>query len=64
MIMENIPQNEKLTLFLDFHVEQLMESHNIRMEMWNINKRRHRTNNAVEGWNAKLKSIITEQQPN
>ena len=30
--------------------------------MWNINKPRHRTNNAVEGWNYKLNSIIGQQQ--
>jgi hypothetical protein len=33
------------------------------IEMWNINKHRHKTNNAVEGWNSKLNSIIGKQQP-
>jgi hypothetical protein len=31
--------------------------------MWNINKHRQRTNNAVEGLNSKLNSIIWKQQP-
>ena len=61
--MESIPQNEKLTLFIDFYVEQLMASHNIPIEMWNINNHRNRTNNAVECWHSKLKSIIAEQHP-
>jgi hypothetical protein len=58
MITENNPQNEKLTLFLDFYVEQLMASHNIPIEMWNLNNHRHRTNNAVEGWHSKLKKTL------
>jgi len=40
-----------------------METHNIPIEMRNLNKHRHRTNNSVEGVSAKLKSIIAEQQP-
>jgi hypothetical protein len=32
--------------------------------MWNKNKHRHRSNNAVEGWNSKPNSIIGKQQPN
>ena len=63
MIMENVPQNEKLTLFLDNFVEQWMENQNVPIEMQNINKYRYRTNNAVDGWNSKLSSIIGEQQP-
>jgi len=33
MIMENVPQNEKLTLFLDNFVEQWMENQNVPIEM-------------------------------
>jgi hypothetical protein len=29
MIMENVPQKEKLTLFLDYFVEQWMENQNV-----------------------------------
>jgi hypothetical protein len=57
-------QNEKLTLFLDYFVEQWMEHQNVPIEMWNIHQHRHRTNNAVEGWNSKLNSIVGKQQPN
>jgi hypothetical protein len=64
MMVENVPQNEKLTLFLDYFVEHWMESQNVPIEMWNINKHRHTTNNAVEGWNSKPNSIIVKQQPN
>jgi hypothetical protein len=64
MIMENIPQNGKLTLFIDYYVQQWMENQNVPIEMWNTNKHRLRNNNAVEGWNSKLSSIIGKQQPN
>ena len=40
-----------------------MENQNFPVEMWNINKHRHRTNSAVEGWNSKLNSMIGNQQP-
>jgi len=58
MITENFPQNEKLTLFLDNYVQQLMENQNVPIETWNINKHRPWTNHAAEGWNFKLNSII------
>ncbi|GBN39368.1 hypothetical protein AVEN_63677-1 [Araneus ventricosus] len=32
--------------------------------LWNVNDQRHRTNNAVEGWNSKLNRMIGRQQPN
>jgi len=40
-----------------------MENQYIPIDMWNINKHRHWTNNAVEGLNFKLNSIIGKQQP-
>lgn len=64
MIMDSVPQNEKLTLFLDYFVKQWMENQNVPIEMWNIHQHRHRTNNAVESWNSKLNSIIGKQHPN
>ena len=64
MIMENVPQNEKLTLFLDHYVQQLLENQNVPIETWNIYKHRSWTNHAVEGWNFKLNSVIRKQQQN
>ena len=64
MIVENAPQKEKLTLFLDYYFQQSMENQNVSIEMWNINKHRHRINNAIEGWNSKLNCIMWKQQPN
>jgi hypothetical protein len=58
MIVENAPQKEKLTLFLDYYFQQSMENQNVSIEMWNINKHRHRINNAIEGWNSKLNCIM------
>ena len=43
MIMENFPQNDKLTLFLAYYVQQLMKNQNDPIEMWNINKHWNRT---------------------
>jgi hypothetical protein len=40
-----------------------MENQNFPIEMWNTNKNRRRTNNAAEGWNPKLNSIIETQPP-
>jgi len=31
-----------------------METQNVPIDMWNTNKHRHRTNNAVEGWHPTL----------
>jgi len=41
-----------------------MKKQNVPIEMWNINKHRHRINNGVDGWNSKLNSIIVKQQLN
>ena len=62
--VENITLSEKLTLFLDYYFQQLIENQNVPIEMWNVNKRRLRTNKAVEGWNSKLNSVIGKEQPN
>jgi len=58
MIMEIVPQNEKLTLFLDYFVKQWMENQNFLIKFWNINKRRHRTNNAIQCCNSKLTGFV------
>lgn len=53
-IMEIVPQNAKLTEFLDYFVEQWLDNSSIPTELWNVYGQRHRTNNVVEGWNCKL----------
>jgi len=57
MTMENLPQNKELTLFLDCFFEQLMENQNVSKQMWNTNKHRRGTKNAIEGWNSKLTAL-------
>jgi hypothetical protein len=47
----------------NYLVEQRMKNQNVLIEMWNINKYRHRTIHADEVWNSKLNSIIGKQQP-
>ena len=54
--MENVAYNEKLTLFLDYYVQQLMENQNVPIEMWNTNKYQRWANSEVEGWNSILNS--------
>jgi hypothetical protein len=39
-----------------------MENRNVPIEIWNAKQHWHRTNNAVEGWNSKLNSIIGKQR--
>jgi len=46
--MENVPLNEKLTLFLYYYFQQLMENQNVPIKMWNINNHRLRTNKATK----------------
>ena len=64
MIVENVPLSDKVTLFLDYYFQQLIENQNVSIEMWNVNKHRLRTNKADEGWNSKLNSVIGKEQPN
>ena len=64
MIMEIVPQNEKLTLFLDYFVKQWMDNQHVSIEVWNINKHRNRTNNAIQCWNSKLTGFVGKQQHN
>jgi hypothetical protein len=62
MIMENVPQNGELTLFLYYCFQQLLENRNVPIEMWNVNKHRHRTNSVFRVWDSKLNSIAGKQQ--
>jgi type II secretory pathway predicted ATPase ExeA len=64
MIMGNVPQNEKLTLFVDYSVEQWMQNQNVPIQIWNINKHRHRINSAVKGWSSEINSAVGKQQRN
>jgi hypothetical protein len=57
-VHEKVPQNEKLSLLLDYFVERWMKNQNVPIEMWNINKHWHRINKEIEGWNSKLNSTI------
>ena len=43
MVMENLPQNANSVLCLDYFVEQWIKKENAPIEMWNVNKHRHRT---------------------
>jgi hypothetical protein len=65
MIMKNVLQNEKLTLFLDYYIQQWCRTRmfpSIRGVSISIHQYRHRTNCAVEGWNCKINSFIGRQQ--
>jgi hypothetical protein len=63
VIMENVPLSDKVTLFLDYYFQQMMENQNVPIEMWNVNKCQLRNNKAVEVWNSKLNSIRRKEQP-
>lgn len=36
MTTENVAQSKKLTFFLDYYVEQLLENQNVPIEIFNI----------------------------
>lgn len=63
LIHSQAVQNEKLTKFFDYFVDQWLENPNIQIEMWNCHQRRHRTNNVVEGWNHRLNSMVGKPHP-
>lgn len=62
-IMENITPHSQMTEFLDYFVGQWMENSNIPISLWNSYRHRHRTNNAVEGWNHKINSSVGRPNP-
>ena len=64
LIMEDAPQEDKLSTFISYFVEQWLENQNVLIDMWNVYGQRHRTNNAVEGWNSKLNKSIGTTDPN
>ncbi|CAL1265093.1 unnamed protein product [Larinioides sclopetarius] len=41
-----------------------MDNMLLPIALWNVNDQRHRTDNAVEGWNSKLNGMIGRQQLN
>ncbi|GFY12786.1 uncharacterized protein TNCV_4284441 [Trichonephila clavipes] len=49
--------------FIDYFVEQWMDSTIMPIKVWNVYGQRHRTN-SVEGWNSKLNAITGRKQPN
>lgn len=64
MIMENSPENSKISLFNDYFVENWMDiSATFPIEIWNVYEQRHKTTNCVEGWHNRLNKL-TRQKPN
>ncbi|XP_035216715.1 uncharacterized protein LOC118195774 [Stegodyphus dumicola] len=63
LIQEYSPEDPKLQEFYDYFVNQWMDNALVTIEMWNCNNRRHRTNNAVEGWNNKLNHALMKHHP-
>ena len=63
-IQEDSPRTEKLEEFYDYFVDQWLENSRIGINVWNCYKRRHRTNNVVEGWNNKLNRLLGRTHPN
>lgn len=57
------PGNPKLIEFFDYFTERWLENEQISIQLWNCYKRRHRTTNAVEGWNNKVNSTFQKPRP-
>ena len=63
-IMENLPENERSVIFMDYLVQQWMGNPKVTVGLWNVHGQRHRTNNVVESCYSKLNSIIRRHHPN
>lgn len=57
------PNSEKINQFFDYFVDQWMENPLLPLASWNCKGRRHRTNNAVEGWNHRFNTLIGRSHP-
>lgn len=62
-IHSQAPENEKLTKFFDYFVDQWLENTEIPVSLWSCYQRRHRTTNAVEGWHHRINSILLNPKP-
>ncbi|XP_022172471.1 uncharacterized protein LOC111035242 [Myzus persicae] len=63
IIQSNAPDDVKLAEFNDYFVENWLDSATISKEMWNCHNEKHRTNNIVEGWNHKFKTLVGRSHP-
>jgi len=63
IIQSNAPDDVKLSEFNDYFVENWLDSATISKEMWNCYNENHRTNNIVEGWNHKFKTLVGRSHP-
>jgi len=61
--MENVLKNKKLTLFLDYFIEQLTKNQHILVVICNVSMHWHRAVRAVEGWNSTLNRITGNRRP-
>lgn len=62
-IHSQAPENVKLTEFFDYFIDRWLENEDIPIQLWNCHNRRHRTTNAVEGWNNRLNSMFRRPNP-
>lgn len=62
-IHSRVPDNEKLSGFLDYFVERWMENEEVPVELWSCYNRRHRTTNSVEGWHNKINTELGRPNP-
>lgn len=61
-IMEDAPQNEKITKFNDYFVAQWLENPSVQL-MWNVHGVRHRTINLAEAWHKRLNNKMGKRKP-
>lgn len=63
VIQSQAPDNSKLVEFFDYFVNRWLENEEIPIHVWTCYKRRHRTTNAVEGWNNRINNILGRPNP-
>ncbi|XP_072383861.1 uncharacterized protein [Diabrotica undecimpunctata] len=58
------PEDENLTTFYGYFVNECLENLVISINMLNCHGIRHQTNNAVEGWKNRLNRMLKKPHPN
>ena len=57
-------ENQVFDYFIYYYfIEKWLDNYDIPVELWNCHNKRHRTTNAVEGWNNRLNNMFRKPNP-
>lgn len=63
-IFGEAPESDKLRQFADYFIDQWLDNDKMNIDVWNVSKQRHRTNNVVEGWHRRMNKFVGRNTPN